>query len=92
MLVACGLLLPALPNLGLAVPVRTASRSILVVDAEASVAGFELAGEAATARIDMTDALAGINASAQRGMYVEAIRPFGRGLVRTMPGSSFTSH
>jgi hypothetical protein len=65
--------------------------TILVIDAEASLAGFELAGEAATARIQMTDDLAGINASAQRGMYVEAIRPFGRGLVRTMPGSSFAA-
>jgi hypothetical protein len=65
--------------------------SILAVDAEASLFGFELAGEAARARIEMTEALDGINASAQRGLYLEAIRPFGRGLVRTMPGSSFAA-
>lgn len=65
--------------------------SILVVDAELSLFGFDLAGEAVRARIEMTEALDGINASAQRGLYVEAVRPFGRGLVRTMSGSSFAA-
>ena len=60
-------------------------------DAEAQVLGIQLAGEAATASIDVPPDLAGIYASRQRGAYAEAVRPFGRGWVRTMPTSSFAA-
>ena len=65
--------------------------TILVFDAEAQVLGIQLAGEAATASIDVPPDLAGIYASRQRGAYAEAVRPFGRGWVRTMPTSSFAA-
>jgi hypothetical protein len=63
--------------------------SILVLDAEAHLFGLRLSGEAATAAIDVPPGLAGIYAARQRGAYAEAVRPFGRGWVRTMPTSSF---
>ena len=65
--------------------------TILVFDAEAHVLGIRLAGEAATASIDVPPDLVGIYASRQRGAYAEAVRPFGRGWVRTMPSSSFAA-
>ena len=63
--------------------------TIVVLDAEAQVFGVHLAGEAASASIDVDPELEGIYASRQRGAYAEAVRPFGRGWVRTMPSSSF---
>ncbi len=65
--------------------------TIGVVDAEVHVLGVRLAGEAALTAIDIPPSLTGIYASRQRGAYVEAIRSFGRGLVRTMPSSSFAA-
>ena len=65
--------------------------TIGVLDAEAHVLGVQLAGEAATASIDISPSLTGIYASRQRGFYAEAVRPFGRGWVRTMPSSSFAA-
>ena len=65
--------------------------SIVVLDAEAALLGFEVAGEAARATVEMPEALAGINASRQRGLYVDVVRPFARGLVRTMPESAFSA-
>ena len=65
--------------------------TIVVVDAEAHMMGIRLTGEAALAAIDVPPGLAGIYASRQRGMYAEAVRPFGRGWVRTMPSSSFAA-
>ena len=65
--------------------------TIVVVDAEAHMIGIRLTGEAALAAIDVPPGLAGIYASRQRGMYAEAVRPFGRGWVRTMPSSSFAA-
>lgn len=62
---------------------------IVVLDVSASVLGTELRGEAASVRVDLPQDLAGIYASRQRGLYVEAVRPFGRGLVPTMPQSFF---
>ena len=65
--------------------------TIGVLDAEAHVFGVQLAGEAALAAIDIAPSLTGIYASRQRGAYVEAVRSFGRGLVSTMPSSSFAA-
>ena len=65
--------------------------TIVVVDAEARVFGIQLSGEAATASIDVPPGLVGIYASRQRGTYAEAVRPFGRGWVGTMPSSSFAA-
>jgi hypothetical protein len=65
--------------------------TILVVDAEAQVFGVQLSGEAARASIDVPLGLSGIYASRQRGAYAEAVRPFGRRWVRTMPSSSFAA-
>ncbi len=63
--------------------------TIAVLDGELAVAGFRLQGEAAIVRLDVPPGLTGIYASRQRGAYIQALRPFGRGWVRTMPGSSF---
>jgi hypothetical protein len=63
--------------------------AIWAVDMEASVAGLELSGEAVTANLDIPPGLEGIYASGQRGLYVQAVREFGRGWVPTMPGSFF---
>lgn len=65
--------------------------SIVVLDAEARVLGVQLGGEAAAASIDVPPGLSGIYASAQRGVYVDAVLPFGRGWVRTMPASTFAA-
>ncbi|MBI2538062.1 MAG: hypothetical protein HYW06_14090 [Gemmatimonadetes bacterium] len=63
--------------------------AIWVVDGEAVVAGVKLQGEAALARIDIPPALRGIYAERQGGLYLQALRPFGAGWVRTMPQSEF---
>lgn len=65
------------------------SLTIAAVDAEAVVIGVNMSGEAALVRLDVPDGLSGIYASRQRGFYLEAVRPFGRGWVKTMPTSSF---
>jgi hypothetical protein len=65
--------------------------AILAFDGEARLLGVDLAGEAALASIDIPPGLDGVYASRQRGAYVEAVRPFGRGLIRTMPSSSFAA-
>jgi hypothetical protein len=65
--------------------------SIVVVDAEASVLGVQLSGEAAVASIDIPSGLTGIYASKQRGVYLDAVYPFGRGWISTMPASSFAA-
>ena len=65
--------------------------TIGVLDAEAIVAGVRLTGEGAVAGIDVPEGLRGIYSTAQRGFYVEGVREFGRGLVRTMPQSSFAA-
>jgi hypothetical protein len=63
--------------------------SIFVVDLEALLFGVRVTGEAALATIDVPASLAGIYASRQHGVYVEGVRDFGRGWVRTMPTSTF---
>jgi hypothetical protein len=70
---------------------RRRSLTIGVVDAEAAVLGVRLSGEAARATLDVPAGLAGIYASEQRGIYLEAVRDFWRGRVRTMPQSSFAA-
>jgi hypothetical protein len=61
-----------------------------VLDAEASVLGIVLSGEAAIVRLDLPPALAGVFASRQGGLYVQAAKSFGRDLIAAMPGSRFT--
>lgn len=63
--------------------------TIWAVDMEARVAGVELSGEAVTAELDIPAGLEGIYAASQRGFYLQGVRDFGRGWVRTMPGSFF---
>lgn len=62
---------------------------IWAVDMEATVAGVEMTGEAVAAKLDIPSGLDGIYAAAQRGLYAQAVRNFGRGWVRTMPRSFF---
>jgi hypothetical protein len=63
--------------------------TITVVDAETRLFGTTISGEAAIVRIDVTPGLVGVYATKQRGWYVEGVRELGRGLLRTMPQSSF---
>jgi hypothetical protein len=65
--------------------------TIVVLDGEARVFAVQLAGEAALATIDVSPGLEGIYAERQHGLYAEAVLPFGRGLLRTMPSSSFAA-
>lgn len=62
--------------------------SIGVLDLEANLFGIVLAGEGALARIDVPRGLLGIYAERQHGFYLEAIKEFGRGWIRTMPASN----
>lgn len=75
---------------GLAVDQRR-DLSIVVADLEATILGVQTSGEYALARIEVAPELTGIYAEHQRGFYLEGVREFGRGLVRTMPGSSFAA-
>lgn len=59
------------------------------VDAEASLLGVELSGEAVLATIDIPPGLEGVFASSQHGLYVQAVRALGRGWIPTMPASFF---
>ena len=68
---------------------RRRDLTIGVVDAEATVLGVRLSGEAARATLDVPDGLRGIYASAQRGIYVEGVLDFWRGRIRTMRQSAF---
>lgn len=65
--------------------------TILALDAEATVLGVQLSGEAARASIGIPSGLSGIYAARQHGVYVEGVRPFGRGWVSTMPSSSLAA-
>lgn len=65
--------------------------TIGVLDMDATVGGIRIQGEAATASVDVPGGMAGIYASGQRGAYVEALREFGRGFVRTIPQSVFAA-
>ena len=63
--------------------------AIWALDLEADMAGVQVSGEAVTARIDISPGLEGIYASRQNGLYLQAVRDFGQGWVRTMPSSRF---
>ena len=65
--------------------------TIAVVDGEAMLLGVELEGEAALARVDIPANLAGLFASRQSGLYLQALRPFGTGWVKVMPNSTFAA-
>ena len=68
---------------------RRRNVTIAVVDAESRVFGVKLRGEAATVSVDVPEGLGGIFADRQRGIYAEAVREFGRRIIRTMPESFF---
>lgn len=63
--------------------------TMAAVDAEVTLAAFVISGEAVQATLDVPPGLKGIYATHQRGMYIQGVREFGRGWVRTMPLSSF---
>jgi hypothetical protein len=63
--------------------------TILAVDAEVTVAEIVLSGEAVRASLNLPPTLGAVFAGRQHGLYVQGVREFGRGWVRTMPGSYF---
>ncbi len=63
--------------------------SVAVLDGEAQLLGVEVTGEVGWARIEVSEALRGINAERQRGLFLELIRPIGRALIPHMPSSYF---
>ncbi|MDA1081158.1 MAG: hypothetical protein O2973_05680 [Gemmatimonadetes bacterium] len=65
--------------------------TVAVVDFDAMIGGTRVQGEAARATVQIPPGLAGIYSGSQRGIFVEAIREFGRGLVRTLPASTFAA-
>lgn len=65
--------------------------TIVVADLDFALGATRIQGELALATIDIPPGLEGINASSQRGAYVEAVREFGKGLVRTLPQSAFAA-
>jgi hypothetical protein len=64
--------------------------TIPVIDVETSVLGVQLSGEAARVAVGIDPALAGIVASRQRGLFLDAERVIARGLLRTMPESAIS--
>ncbi|HVE77614.1 MAG TPA: hypothetical protein VNA89_02075, partial [Gemmatimonadaceae bacterium] len=68
---------------------RRRNLTIGVADAEATVLGVRVSAEAARATLDVPEGLVGIYASEQRGIYVEGVRDFWRGRIRTMRQSTF---
>lgn len=65
--------------------------TIGVLDAEWSVAGLRVAGEAVMANVGIPDGLRGIYASSQRGYHVDVTREFGAGWIPTAPEGRFTA-
>ena len=65
--------------------------TIWVLDFRGEALGIRLNGELATAGIDLPSGLEGAYQSAQRGLFVELLRDFGRGWVSTMPESYFSA-
>lgn len=63
--------------------------TIGVIDAESELFSVQMRGEAAAVSVDVSDELRGIFAQKQRGAYFEAVREFGKRLIRTMPESFF---
>lgn len=64
------------------------SLSIVALDAEAKALGTTFSGEAVLARLDIPPGLTGTYASRQRGLYLEGVREFGRGWIRTLPSAT----
>jgi hypothetical protein len=62
-----------------------------VVDAEFTIAGVRLSGEAAWARAEVPPSLSGSYARRQQGYYLDIARDFGAGLLPTAPQSLFTA-
>ncbi|NOT32822.1 MAG: hypothetical protein HOP12_01495 [Candidatus Eisenbacteria bacterium] len=71
---------------GLDVDERRSVRAA-VLDLRTPLLGLEWNAEVAAVSIDVPAGLAGLFASRQGGFFVEASRPFGRALVRTLPSS-----
>lgn len=65
--------------------------TIGVVDLEATLAGFRLAGEASVAQVEIPETLTGIFASRQSGFYADLSRRFLPGLIGGLPASSLTA-
>ena len=65
--------------------------NIWVLDLGGPIRGFRLKGEIAAVSIDLPSGLDGTYQSSQRGMYLELLRDFGRGWMRTMPDSYFSA-
>ena len=65
--------------------------TIWALDAEADLGPVELAGEAALASIDVPAGLGPLFADEQRGIYVDAVFPFWKGKIETMPSSYFSA-
>lgn len=65
--------------------------SIVALDGETALFGVRVAGEGAIATIDVPSGLTGIYAERQHGWYIEGIRPFGRGWIRTIPNSELAA-
>ncbi|MFN2397778.1 MAG: hypothetical protein ABR543_03890 [Gemmatimonadaceae bacterium] len=70
---------------------RRRDLTIAVLDFEATLLGVRLSGEAGRATIDIPEGLRGIYGAAQRGIYLEAVRDFGQGWIKTMKQSSFAA-
>jgi hypothetical protein len=68
---------------------RRRNLTVGVVDFEAAPFGFEVLGELVGVKLDLPPGLRGIYQSQQRGFFVEILRGFGQGWVRTMPASAF---
>lgn len=62
---------------------------IWAIDAEATLGALALTGEAALANIDIPTGLQPLFAGRQRGAYIDAVYPFWRGRIATMPRSFF---
>jgi len=70
---------------------RRRNVTIGVIDFDAEAWGFRLNGEAARVRVGLPSSLAGVRAARQEGFYLELMRDLGRGLVTSMPASTFTA-
>lgn len=65
--------------------------TLFVADLDASVGPLRISGEAGVADVDVPASLAGINASGQRGLYLDAVHDFGHGWIATLPRSFFSA-
>ncbi|MBL8960871.1 MAG: hypothetical protein JNJ98_13535 [Gemmatimonadetes bacterium] len=68
---------------------RARQVNIWALDAEGTFAGITASGEAAVVDVDVPESMRGVFATRQAGAFIDLVRPFGRGWVRTMPASAF---